>query len=377
MKKMWVWACLILWPGVAVWGQSPGEAEALQKANDWRGAESMWRALAAGNAKDYRLWTSLGVALAHQGKFEEAISAYQQGLVLNPQAPETNLNLGLAYFKSGNPEKALTPLKKAAATLVGNEQIDTVLGMCLYGTGKYAEAVPYLEAAESKNPDNKELRFVIAQAYLWGGQYEQAKVAFQRMLASDPDSPQVQMLIGEAYDGLGRTDEAIEAFQKATEKGQLPDAHFGLGYLLWKTHKYQQATTEFGSELRLDPKNYKALAYLGDCEIELGDVSAGRRYLSEAIGIKDVLWISRFDLGKLDAGQKQFESAQTQYRRAIEIEPKRPEAHYRLAQVYQALGRTQDSRSELQIVTRLHETKNEDLILKVTGHQGEDVTSRK
>ncbi len=352
----------------ALVAQSPSEAQAMQSAGDWRGAESIWRALAAQHPKDYRLWTSLGVALAHQSKFKAAIQAYLRAVALSPNAAETNVNLGLAYFKSGQLKEAVPPLQNAAAQLPGNQQVETLLGMSFYGTGKYREALPYLEAAESKTPDNKELAFVIAQAYLWSGAYEKAKAAFQTMLEQDPDSPQVQMLLGEAYDGLGRTDEAIVAFRKAANQTQaIPDAHFGLGYLLWKTHKYGQAATEFHNELTSDSKSYKALAYLADCEYELGALSESKRDLAQSIAIEDVLWITHFDLGKMEVSEKQYELALQQFRRAIEIDRDRPEAHYRLAHVYQLLGRNAEAHAELQTVMHLHEARSDDLILKISG----------
>ena len=372
------WAVLIgLLVPFAMPAQSPSDAEAMQAAGDWTGAESIWRTLAAQHPDDDRLWTSLGVTLAHQRKFSEAIQAYLKALKLNPGAAETNLNLGLSYFKSGELEKAIPPLEKTAAQMPGSTQIETVLGMCLYGTGKYREAVPHLQLAqpkdrESRNTENRELEFVIAQAYLWSGQYEKAKLAFQTMLERAPDSPQVQILLGEAYDGLGRTEEAIGAFRKATNQGQaIPDAHFGLGYLLWKTHAYEQAATEFHKELTIDSENYKALAYLGDCEFELGDMNAAQQDLDQAIAIDDVLWITHFDLGKIEARQKQNESALKQFQRAIKMEPNRPEAHYRLAQVYQALGRVAEAHQELQTVTRLHEMKSDELVLKISGSKAQ------
>ena len=72
------------------------------------------------------------------------------------------------------------------------------------------------------------------------------------------------MLLGEVYDGLAKTDEAIAEFRLAASSGNVPDAHFALGYMLWRTRRYEQAVPEFEKELAADPHYYKALAYLGD-----------------------------------------------------------------------------------------------------------------
>lgn len=349
--------------------QTPQAAEARQSAGDWGGAEAIWRSLANAHPSDYRFWTSLGISLAHQNKFQEAIDAYRKALQVNPHVPQAELNLGLAYFKSGALNKAIAPLQAAAKAMPENEQAQLLLGMSFYGSGKYQSAVPHLQYAQQKLPYNRELRFYLAQAYLWSGQYDNAKQAFQFLLEHYPDSPQVEMLLGEAYDGLGQIANAIEAFRKAVTTGPLPDAHFGLGYLLWKSSNYTEAASEFKKELALDSKNYKALAYLGDAELKLGDLNAARRDSSQSIAVHDALWITHFDLGKLDAHKKQYQAALDQFKRAAEIEPSRAETHYRLAQIYRALGRQPQEHQELQVVARLQKAQNDELLLKVSGNK--------
>ena len=50
----------------------------------------------------------------------------------------------------------------------------------------------------------------------------------------------------------------------AAQSGAVPDAHFGLGYLLWRDKHYDEAAREFRQELAANPKHHAALAYLGD-----------------------------------------------------------------------------------------------------------------
>ena len=356
----------LLFPVVAAC-QTPRDAQTLEAQGNWAGAEAEWRALARAHPGDYRLWTSLGIAVAHQGRYAEAIEAYQKALSLRPRAPQAEFNLGVAYFKSGNLEKAVPPLEAAAAQLPHTPQVNLLLGMSLYGTGKYSAAVPLLERAHEADPGNRELSLVLAQAYLWAGDYGKAKLQFQSMLERDPDSPQVHMLLGEACDALGNTGDAIAEFNIAAQSGTLPDAHFALGYLLWKAKRYEDAAPEFRSELSSDPKYYKALAYLGDSEFRLGQYAAARRDLYAAASLHDILWITRFDLGKLEEHDRNWPGAVRQYKRAIELDSTRPEAHYRLARVFQAEGDGVSARKELGVVAHLQERDLEDSILKVTG----------
>ncbi len=349
-------------------GQTPQAAQALEARGDWPAAEAAWRSLARQNPQDFRFWTSLGIALAHQNKFQESIDAYRKALGLNPRASQTRLNLGLAYFKSGKLEEAIPPLLQAASETPGEPQVQVLLGMCFYGTGKYAEAVPHLAAAQAHDPDNKELRFVLGQAYLWSGAYQQAQREFLTMLERDPDSAQVHMLLGEAYDAVGQPDEALAELQKAVAEGPIPDAHFGVGYLYWKTHKYQQAASEFESELRLDPKNCKALAYLGDSELKLGAFSSGKRHLLASAGLGRDVWITYFDLGKIAENEKNYAAAMTQFKRAVEVDRDRPEAHYHLAHIYKLTGDEAQARAEFATVARLNERQTDDLIVKVSGN---------
>jgi tetratricopeptide (TPR) repeat protein len=357
-------ASVLAFPGFA---QSIQQAQEFQARGDWRAAEQTWRALIGQAPQDYRLWTSLGVTLSHQERYPDAITAYQKALTIQPKDPQTELNLGIAYFKAGKLPQAIPPLERAAATLGTNPQIETLLGMSLFGTGKYLDAARYLEEASAADPDNLGLQQVLAQSYLYGKQYDKAQSEFERMLIRDPDSPNVHMLLGEAYDANGQLKQAIAEFEAAARKGNLPNLHFGLGYLLWKDSKYDQAEAEFRTELSSDPRNYQALAYLGDTLMKRGDEEEASRLLRKSIAIHDGIWLTHFHLGVLAQKQKRYEDAVAELQRASALDASRAEPHYRLAQVLKATGKSDAAKLELEKVAKLHQHKDEDLIQKISG----------
>ncbi|HEX7361874.1 MAG TPA: tetratricopeptide repeat protein [Bryobacteraceae bacterium] len=350
---------------LAVGAQSPSAALSLQNRGDWAGAEAVWRSLIRQTPGDYRLWTSLGVCLAHQKQYREAIADYRHALAISPHDPQTNLNLGLAYFKTGKLKQAIAPLKVAVAKFGRTPQLDLVLGMSLYGTGAYKAATPYLEAVQAREPKNPELQLVLARDYLFGGDYAKAKEQFRLMLLRDPDSAQVHLLLGEAYDAMGKEPQARAEFQQAAEKGKVPGAHFALGYLLWRDKHYDKAAAEFRQELARYPAQYAALAYLGDCLLKQRKTEEAVKWIRQSIATKDVLWITHYDLGVIAADKKAYASAVRQFRHSIRVDAKRPEAHYHLAQAYKALGKEREAVAELRTVTHLHAEQNEDLIIKL------------
>jgi len=232
-------------------------------------AEQAWRKITDANPKDAAAFASLGLVLSRQGKYEQAVPAYQRANSLNPQLPGIHLNWGLAEFKQQHFEAALIPLGTALKADPQNLQVRTLLGLSAYGAKHFADAVTYLELPAKADPSNIELHRVLAQSCLSAKQYDCALAEFRQILERDPDSAAAHMLSGEALDGLGRTVEAIPELKPPPKPRRAkPNVHFGLGYLYWKQHKYEEAETAFKAELGIDPRHAQAMAYLGDIELK-------------------------------------------------------------------------------------------------------------
>ncbi len=346
-------------------GVSPEQARALEKRGDWNGAATAWRGLAKASPSDYRLWTDLGVALAHQQRFVEAVAAYHKALRIHPTATATQVDLGIAYFKQGDFAHAAEAFQ-APAKIPGNSQAKVLLALSLYGAREYQTAIPHLEKLADAAPGNSELLEALAESYLYSGQFAKAKGEFETMLRKDPDSPGVHMLLAQADDSLNRTTDAVAELRAALAHGFIPNAHFGIGYIAWRDKRYDEAAKEFRFELASSPRHAQSLAYLGDIFLKDRDPRA-RAVLEQATALDDAIRIAHLDLGILDSDAKRYESAVKQFERAIALGPKDADAHYRLARLYQAQGRTDEAKMQLAIVTKLHEARHEGLIEKISG----------
>jgi tetratricopeptide (TPR) repeat protein len=324
--------------------------------------------LAAQGRSDIPALANAGLEFSRHEHYQEAADCYRKALSIQPEIREIQLNLALAEFKLGDFKAALAPLGAVLAADSGNIQARTLLGMSYYGAGMYAKAVPELDRAMAADPHNTQLHHVIAQSCLWSGQPERALREFTWLLREQPDSAATHMLMGEALDALGRDPEAIAEFQAAAASSpKEPDVHFGLGYLFWKEHRFAEAETEFRGELANDPLHAKANAYLGDVLLHRDDAVSARPLLDTAARQDQGIRIVHLDLGIIFAGSKEYGPAERELRQAVRLDPSKADAHYRLAQVYQSLGRTVEAKSERAIVTSLHEKRNADLLDQISG----------
>lgn len=344
---------------------TPSEAQALEQQGKLPEAEQAWRHIAEANPRDAAAFASLGLVLSRQEKYEQAVPAYKKANSLNPQLPGLHLNWGLAEFKQQHFEAALAPLRTALAADPQNLQVRTLLGLSCYGAKQFADAANYLALPAKADPSNIELHRVLAQSCLSAKQYDCALAEFRQILERDPDSAAAHMLSGEALDGLGRTVEAIPEFEAAAKAApREPNIHFGLGYLYWKQHKYDEAEAAFKTELGIDPRHAQAMAYLGDIELKKNAPDRALPLLNKATQLRNDIRIAYLDIGDILVQQEKNREALAALLRAEELDPTQPDAHYRLARLYRSMGNPAAAQREFAKVKKLQE-KAEDVAPKI------------
>nr|WP_252263447.1 tetratricopeptide repeat protein [Paracidobacterium acidisoli] len=350
--------------------QSRESLQALQLEQQGRFAEAeqAWQQITVQNPRSVQAWAQLGLVRARLEEYPSAIPAYEHALKLDPKLPGLQLDLGLAYFKTGKFREAVLPLRAAATEKPDDAGLKTLLGMSYFGSAQYREAVPYLQASVKASPENLQLRGVLAQSCLYDKQYDCTLEQYKQIITVDPDSVQAHMLAGEAFDGLHRTLEAISEFEQAVKASpKEPNVHFGLGYLLWTQRHYEEAAQQFQQELENDPTHAQAMAYLGDAQIRLGENDAARATLEKAVKLPDTVRIVWLDLGILHAADQQNDEAVADFLHAIEMDPSEVDAHWRLARLYQSMGKKAEAQAEFAKARKLHEETDEGLVRRMSG----------
>jgi len=350
-------------------------AFALEQQGNNPEAETAWRAVLQGHPADAEAYAHLGFLEARQERYTEAVPLYRKALALNPAMPGLRLNLGLSLFKSGALKEAIqafTPLLKSQSPSSPEAQrLTALIGLAHYGLGEYAAAVPYLKQASAADPQNLAFRLAWAHSCLWTKKYQCVLDVYHEILTLNAESAEADMLAGEALDEMKNGDGALEQFRAAVKADpKMPNVHFGLGYLLWRQMKYEDAAQEFQLELANNPDQDQALAFLADSDMRLSQPEAAPQLLERAIRLDPKIELAHLDLGILysDAGHKV--DALRELKIAEKLSPDDQNVHYRLGRFYQAAGRKDEAKAEFDKTRSLQKASDETVFKKL--HQAQE-----
>lgn len=359
---------LLSWISVTCWAQAAksqqsDEAFALEQQGKVQEAEAAWRAVIKAEPEDAEAYAHLGFLEARQEHYKEAVPLYRKALMLDPKIPGLRMNLGLAYFKGGELKEAIDTfdglLKNTPASSPDALRLAALMGLAYYGDGQYAKSIPYLRQATLGDPQNLPFRLLLAHSCLWSKQYQCVMDVYHEILTLNAESAEADMLAGEALDEMKDHAGAMQQFRAAVKANpKEPNVHFGLGYLLWSQSQYEEAAQEFQAELDNVPNQPSALAYLADCNMQLGHPETARPLIEQAIKLEPKMELPHLDLGILDAGAGLRDDALREFKVAEGLSPEDVNVHWRMARLYQAMGRKDEAKVEFDKTSSLHKAAN-------------------
>ncbi len=345
-------------------------ALALEQQGKNSEAEVEWRAYLKAHPSDPEPYGHLALLEARQEHYKEAVPLYRKALAMNPHVPGLRLNLGLALFKSDDLNAALAEFKlalgEAPAGSAAAQRLTILIGMAHYGMAQYAEAVPFLKQASADDHQSLPLRLALAHSCLWSRQLQCVMDVYHEILTLNSESAEADMLAGEALDAIKDSAGSIEMFRAAVKANpKEPNAHFGLGYLLWTQKFYPEAAEQFRAELANDPNHLQSMIYLADTEIQLNQQSEARPLLEKAVKIDASQSMAHLDLGILygDAGRN--DEALRELTLAAKLKPDDINVHWRLGRLYRAVGKKEEAQAEFDKASRINRDADEDLLNKI------------
>jgi len=243
---------------------------------------------------------SLGIAVV----LLASVTAWAQTPRVDPQRAQ--LDAATQHLQQGKVEQAIRECKGVLAADPRSAPAHMLLGLAYLAqrsTAMVADAKAELQQALDSDPELLWARFYLARLYLDQGLSEKAQEQLETGLKQHPGVPPFLALLGEVRRKLGDPGASLELNRKALEADPtMTPAHYFL-----------------------------ALAYL-----DLKQEPAAMAELEKAIHSSDVTPEMYNAMASLYIRKQQFAEAEDVCRKAIALDPSRPDAYLNLARVYNA-----------------------------------------
>jgi tetratricopeptide (TPR) repeat protein len=266
-------------------------------AGDLRAAEQRLRAALAQAPRSAHLHDELGIVLARQQRYVEALPLFERALQLDPKLPHTRRRLGDALIACGRGKEA---------------------------DRHYAH---YIE----QQPDR--MAIVAGVEHLREGRRSDAIAVFEDVLRRDPDQIDAMRMLARAMmDDPARADDIEALLRRVTELA--PDfvaAWNELGEIYVKRRKWLKGADAFRAAARLEPGNAPAWAGLGDALAQAGCPGPASEAYEKTLALNPTNANAHVAHAHVLKDLGQHARSVAAYRAAIKLRPDLGEAFWSLA----------------------------------------------
>ena len=258
-----------------------------------------------------------GMANERTGDYAGAVRAYQRGLAVAPENVELLNSLGFALFQQGKSREAVAAYEKALAANPKHWKAHNNMALASIDLGELEDAEAHYRESLAIEPQPaiyNDLGFVLERQ----GMTEEAAELYRKSLELDPESASAHFNLAGSLARRGEFAEAERHFRAALAKKPSAQAYTGLGSVLWRQGRVDEAIANLHDAIETDPKHPAAYDQLGTILVEQGSL----------------------------------EDAASNYRLLVRTQPS-ADSHQKLAQVLTRLGRTDEARKEMEMAKAL------------------------
>jgi tetratricopeptide (TPR) repeat protein len=237
-----------------------------------------------------------------------------------------------------------TPILKQPLAM--DLRLEIVRALC--ETGLPERALAALDGLAPSQGDSPEAQYWKARCY-----NRLALAAYLQLFEVDPDSYRAHQVLGDMDEARDEDPKAIDEYEKAlAQRPTLPNLHYQIGHLKWKSYKTPEAREQFQAELALNPRHTGALFDMGSTFLQEHQADQALVYLKKVReldpnypDIHDFMGIAYTQMQRYPEAEKELKIAAPG--------DKDGSVHYQLARVYTAMGKSAEAHLEFALSDQL------------------------
>ena len=255
-----------------------------------------------------------GIANERTGDHAGAERAFRRGLELAPNDAEILNSLGWTLFQDGRSAEAVVEYERAVKADPRHAKAHNNLALALVDLGRLEEAASHFEASLALEPRAEiysDLGFTMARL----GRPKEAFASYRKALELDPNSASAHLNLAVAYVQAGKLGEAESHYRQALPGRPSAEAHNGLGYVLARQDRTDEAYAEYRKAIEIDPKYTPAYNNLADTLARHGKLDEAEQVYQRSLAVKqspavyNALGVVQRRLGKTREADEQFAKA--------------------------------------------------------------------
>jgi predicted Zn-dependent protease len=223
-----------------------------------------------------RVYFNLGVlqvqspAGAPAERYARAAGSFEKVAGLDPDFPQVQSSLGVAYFNARQFGQSEAPLTRALAGQPQDAGIRRMLAIACVNTESWEKAATLLKDDPGRATDPA-LEFAYGLALLRLRRPAEAENVFTRLAARRGESAELSLLLGQAQAAQDKNELAVVSLQRAIEQNPAAEeAHAALGVALVSLGRAAEGLEQLETAVRLAPDSPHVHEQLGQAYQKLG-----------------------------------------------------------------------------------------------------------
>ena len=273
------------------------------------------------------------------------------------------------YLQADMPLKA-AEVGQAALELGETGHLHNALGKAYAIANVPEDGLKHLQLAVEKMPYEESFHYDLGYFHLRRLDFESATESFRRGRTYFDKSAAIEIGLGISAYGQRRFQEAVGHFLRSAELDpDLEQPHVFVGALLQHANNriddIEARMRVFHEEF--SKSHFGPFLYGKVLHAKLGTrrdpetIASIETLLRESIERNNEFWESHYELGVLLEKKKDYAAAEQHLERAVNLNPDSSKPHYRLARVYQRLGKPKEAKRERELHKQIAERERQDM----------------